>query len=193
MNELNDEQAAALLALEMAIVQLSLRSDPIEVLSAMRNWIARGGSQTGVLLAVLFLQDIALELHALSVLIPETNARVVISPMLVSLGSGRNSVANLAGFLTDLWAAITTASKTYTLPADLQRELRETFTSLLTMWARDAADTPFRSSVVDLFAALALGRGEMLRAEIEGLMRSAPFREGDVMQLFAADVRELLN
>jgi len=191
-NELNDEQRAVLIALEVAIVQLGLRGDPISVLSATCDWIARGGPQTGVLLAVLFFPDIALALHELTVKLPETGAHVVISPMLISLG-GRDAPSKLAGFLADLQAAIQSAGTSFALPVRLQYALHETFMDLLVMWARDAAETAFRSAVLELFVTLALSRGEMMRADLEALLASEPFNDSDAMRQFAADVRDSLD
>jgi hypothetical protein len=187
---LNDEQAAAMFALAVAIVQLCLLGDPVSVLQATRDWITRGGFQAGTLLAILFFQDIADDLHARTVTNPGTSERTVVSPLLISLGGSRQAVLNFAAFLIDLRTTIDETSSSYELPVALENELKENFSALLVELSRDAADTAQSDAMVELFAALASARGEILRRELYTLLSTAPFTESDAMRKFAIGARK---
>ena len=192
--KLSDDHATALIALEMAIVQLCLLNDPIKILTSTREWIARGGVKTGLLVAVLFLHDIADELHELAVTLPDTNARFVISPLLVALDGSPESVHLLSEFLSDVHGAISQATRDCALPADLQTDLQKRFLAVLTAWSRSSADTrSHRPAMLELFGELARVRGGALRRELYELLQSPEFQESEAIRNFAVDARKRVN
>jgi hypothetical protein len=190
-SELDEEQAAALFALEMAIVQLCVNTDPVTTLDSTRDWISKGKTETAVLVALLFVHGIAGELHG--VIETPTGERLIASPLLSSLAASSEAVQTFSAFLSDLRNAITTQQTAFKLPAELQRGLEERLMALMVTWATDAADTPYRNAVVELFVTFALARNAARSREIYDLVGTRTFSGSDPLQSFARDVRKGLG
>lgn len=120
---LSEEQTALLGAIEQAIVYLCLTNDPIDVLDAMREWIACGGAETGTLVALLYLHDgIADELDAVAASVQALSGTEHAHPLARSLRNSAGAAEKLAAFLSDLRTSI---DQSTALPAELRRELQE--------------------------------------------------------------------
>jgi hypothetical protein len=185
-NQLSAQHAATLLALKQAVVYLCLTTDSVTVLCAMREWIAHGGPQTGTLVALLFLHGgIAEDLETAAANVRSLSGAEQASPIVQSLSNNTNAVEPLGAFLADLHSSI---DKSSSLPAELQRELRDRFRSQLTEWARAAKDNPIHSEALrSLFVSLVLCGGA-LREDILALFGTRPFTEDETMADFAAEV-----
>lgn len=120
---LSEEQAALLDAIEQAVVYLCLTNDPIDVLDAMREWIACGGAEMGVLVALLYLHDgIADELDAVAASVQAISGTEHAPPIVRSLRNSDGAAQKLAAFVSELRTSI---DQSTSLPAERRRELRE--------------------------------------------------------------------
>jgi len=121
--ELSEQQAVLLLAIEQAVVYLCLTNDPVEVLDAMREWIVRGGGEAGTLVALLYLHDgIADDLEAIAASVQALSGGEHVHPIVRSLKNTVGAAEKFAGFLSDLRISI---DQSTSLPAGLRRELQE--------------------------------------------------------------------
>ena len=121
--ELSEQQAVLLLAVEQAVVYLCLTNDPVDVLDAMREWIVRGGVETGTLVALLYLHDgIADDLEAVATSVQALSGGEHVHPIVRSLKNTAGAAEKFAGFLSDLRISI---NQSTSVPAELRRELQE--------------------------------------------------------------------
>ena len=186
---LSAEHAPLAMALEKAIVYVSLVDDPVRTLTATREWISRGRTLTGVLLAVLFFHPgIASDLQAVSV---QTEDGRTVSRLLFSLASGRDAIEQFAAFLADLRGSL---ANTSSLSLTLQELFQQRFARLLTSLAAESLMAAhYREAVADFLVELASVRGRAQRAEIYALLGTAPFQETALMHAFAIDVRKRIS
>lgn len=187
LTNIGAEHAPALLAVGQAISQLCLAHDTVPILRATRDWIAKGGSPTGVLVALLFLNGISLRLQALPAGIRAMTGASG-SPLLQSLGETRDAVHHFCSFLADVHASINT---TFHMPAWMQHQSRERFAECLTTWAREAvANRDHRQRVQDVFTGLTVARRGSMRRDILAVLESTAFTDSESMRAFAAEVRK---
>lgn len=186
---LSAEHAPLAMALEKAIVYVSLVDDPVHTLTATREWISRGGTATGVLLAVLFFHPgIASDLQAVVV---ETEDGTIVSRLLFSLASGSDGFEQFAAFLADLRTSL---ANTSSLSLTLQELFRQRFDRLLTsLVVESLMSAHYRDVVADFLVELASVRGRVLRAEIYALLGTDRFREKGSMHAFAIGVRKRIS
>lgn len=178
---------ALVLALKQAIVYLCIVNEPVSVLRAMRDWIAKGGETTGTIVALLFLHGIAEELDALSAKAASLEGASAPTPIMRSLSATAESVEHLAGFLADVHTAVT---RPFSLPGGLQRDLQERFSDCLTGWARNAVSHPLCTAPAErLYVSLTNVRGGALKETIYTLLGSTPFVEEAPLRTFATAVR----
>jgi hypothetical protein len=186
---MKEEHGPALYALATAVAHLCLnqQADSVPILASMRGWIANGGDKTGILVAVLFLDDgIAAELDRYTSLRRETGVNEG-HPLLFSAANSDHGIDELAGFLADLRVAL---NGTSALPASVQKELEESLFGCLTAWAREAiVHPPSREAAVELFLALTTIRGRALRKEIAAVLSGPEFGDDAQMRAFANEVR----
>ncbi len=190
---LSEEHAPALVALARAVSFICINSydNTVNILAFMREWIARGGDKTGILVAILFLPDgIATELDEFNETTRDGDGDGI-HPLLLSLSTNEGAGYELADFLVDLWMAL---SGTFEIPASLQRELVERLLDCLTTWAREAVTNPlYRDGTIGLFLALTTVRGRALRKEIVELLAGTAFRDDERMRTFADDIRSRIR
>jgi hypothetical protein len=121
--QLSAQQTGLLVPVEQAIVYLCLKADPIEVLDAMRKWIAQGGGETATLVARLFLHNgIADALEAADARVQSLSGREHGNPILRSLRNGSGAAEKLSAFLADLRMSI--GQSTF-LSSELRKKLEE--------------------------------------------------------------------
>jgi len=192
-NQLFARQQPILAALEEALVYLAVMNDAVEALSAMRDWIAKGGSPAGMLATFVFLREggIADRLEDFSVDVVADQGVARIGPLVLSAASGRGSANALCSFLADVHGSI---NSTFSLPADVQRSFRERFDECLITWAKGAMPAPlFREVVEGLYASLAGVRAGAMRRDIFQLLDSPAFHADQAMSSFAAAVRKRIG
>jgi hypothetical protein len=183
------ENAPALIAIGQTVSQLCLAHDPVQILRAMRDWIARGGSRTGVLVSLLFLRGIAIDLQAMPARIRAMTGSSG-SPLLLSLAA-KDAVHHFCAFLADIHASV---NSTFILPAWLQHDSQEKFAECLTAWAREAVgNSDHRQNVEDLFVGLATARGGSMRRDMLAILESTPFTGTESMRSFANQVRKRMT
>lgn len=186
-NQLSAQHAATLLALKQAVVYLCLTTDSVTVLCAMHEWISHGGPQTGTLVALLFLHGgIAEDLETAAANVRALSGSEQANPIVRSLANNANAVEPFGVFLADLHSSIDMSSS---LPAELQRELRDRLNAQLTEWARAAKDNPIHSEALQsLFVSLILRDG-VLREAIFALFDTRTFTQDKTLADFAAEVK----
>jgi hypothetical protein len=189
-DQLFDEQAPALLAVEQTVVSLCILNDPIQILRAMRDWISRGKEKTGIMVAFLFLKDgIADDLQTVPAGVRALTG-ITGSPLLVSLVTGRNAVHHLCTFLLDVYASINTP---FILPASMQIDLQERFWDCLALWARESVThSDYRQAIEELFVKLGTLRRGVLQRDMNDALAGARF-EGVAMRAFAITVLDQLE
>lgn len=181
------ENAPALIAIGQTVSQLCLAHDPIQILRSMRDWIAKGGPRTGVLVSLLFLRGIVIDLQAMPAGIRAMTGGSG-SPLLLSLAMAKDAVHHLCAFLADIHASINT---TFILPAWLQHDSQEKFAECLTTWAREAvSNNDHRQNIQDLFVALAVARSGSMRRDLLAILESTAFTGTESMRSFANQVRK---
>lgn len=189
-NVAREENAPALIALEQTVTHLCLVNDPVQILRSMRDWIAKGGPSTGVLVSLLFLQGISVDLQALPASVRAMTGASG-SPLLLSLALAKDAVHHLCSFLADVHASINTM---FLMPAWLQHKSQERFAECLTTWAREAvANRDYKQRVEDLFVGLATARRGTMRRDIVAVLESTAFTDSESMRVFATQVRKRLD
>lgn len=187
-NKVSVRHTATLLALVHAVVYLCMANDAIQVLHAMRDWIARGGPSTGTLVALLFLHGgIAEQLEELSTNVGAMLVTHVTNPVLLALTDGDRAILRLGSFLADLHTSI---NQPFVLPTEIQRDLNDNFAECLTTWARgSSASDACRELVEDLFVSLTNIRDGAMREALYQLIASEVFTADAALRMFAANVR----
>jgi hypothetical protein len=180
------EHAPALIAVGQTVSHLCLAHDPIQILRQMRDWTAKGGASTGVLVSFLFLRGVAADLHEV-----HAAGGVTTSRLLQSLAISRDAVLHFCSFLADVHASI---NSTFVLPAWLQQDFHERLGECFTAWARDAiANGDYRRNVQDVFAGVATARGGGARRDVLAILETPAFAATESMRSFAAEVRRRLT
>jgi len=89
----------------------------------MRDWVVRGGAETGTLVALLYLHaGIADELEAVTASVQSLAGGEHVHPIVRSLRNSVGAADKFAAFLSDLRISI---DQSTSLPAELRRELHE--------------------------------------------------------------------
>lgn len=193
-SQMLDEQEPYMAALNQALSFLCATNEPVQILTATRDWISKGGAATGALVAVLFLRPggIADQLEAYGATIRANDGSTTsVSTLLFSLASGRKAVIAFCGFLGDVYTCLGSA---FSLPAELQHAYRERFAECLTTWARGSTSVPAcREAVENLCVALASLRGGVMRPDIYSLFDRPAFGESDGMRAVATAVRKRIG
>jgi hypothetical protein len=179
------EQWGTFMAMQYAIHNVCVATDPITVIHEMRDWIARGGPATGLLVAFLFLQEsgIAAQLEGIVVEIDPGNASITATtnPIVISYSASSGAVSQLAAFLADLYESI---NSPFTLPTDSQRYFLDSLMRRLTIWSSSAVNIPaFRAATLELFTTLSRIRGRKLFTQIYQLLDGHDFSSGSLRTL----------
>jgi hypothetical protein len=182
--QLDERRADAIYAMKQALVYLCVSRGIVLIVRGMRDWISKGGTPTGTLVALLFLHGgIAEELESVAGNARSLSGDGVASPFAQALAEGSDAVQHVASFLADLHASI---NATYSLPDPLQRELRERLNECLTGWA---GDVKHRDAVAELFVSLTNVRNGAMRDDIYALFATTAFSEEQRLRDFATEVR----
>jgi hypothetical protein len=187
-NQLNKRHAATLLALKQAVVYLCLMGDPVQILRMMRDWISKGGSPSGTLVALLFLHGgIAEDLDTVATNAHSLTGQTVVNPIVSSLANSPNAVHHFCAFLADVYTSL---NKPFSLPAELQYDMRQRFGEALTAWARVSLSSPtHRDAMKNLFISLANVRDRAIHDDIYDLFAAPAFKDDAALAAFAAEVR----
>jgi hypothetical protein len=187
-----NEYTPAVFAMGRTVAQICVLKDPVKTLTAMRDWISKGGPATGSVVALLFLLKIADDLGPAESSLPDSDTAIIFSPLLFSMATaGKDAVPQMAGFLADVHASL---HGTFALPSEMQRDLQGELSECLTDWARAAVASPFYGrSVEDLFVTLGTVRGGAIRKDVYNLLATSSFAETDRMHSFAVAVRRRLG
>jgi hypothetical protein len=158
----------------------------VQILRSMRDWTAKGGPSTGVLVAFLFLQGIAADIHVI-----RGAGGNNVSRLLPSLAMTKDAVHHFCSFLADIHASI---NSTFVLPAWLQNDFQERLGQCLTTWARDSfGNADHRQNVQDLFVGLGMARRGSVREDLLAVIESTAFSATESMRSFAGQVRKRLS
>jgi len=192
-NELLEEQSPYLLALMYAVGNLCSTNEPIEILAGTREWISRGGTDAGVLVAILFLCSggIADRLETNGAIIQHPDGhKTTVSSLLFSLASGKKAIPSFSSFLADVYNYI---GGSFSLPAELQHAYRERFAECLQSWVQGSLAAPaMREAVENLLLSLTVVRGGVMRHDVYSLFDRPAFGESDVMRSVSVSIRKRL-
>lgn len=180
--QLFKEHAPALIAIGQVVSCLCLTHEPIPILRNMRDWTAKGGPSTGVLVAFLFLRGIAADLHEIRTEKGRNGSR-----LLPSLSQTKDAVHHFCGFLADIHSSV---NSTFVLPAWLQNDFQDRLGACLTDWACDSlTNADHRQNILDVFVGLATARRGSMRRDVIAILDGTAFSNTESMRSFASQVR----
>lgn len=186
------QKSRTLLGMQASLVSLCLTAGPIPVFREMRAWIADGGWQMGMLLALMFLHEngIASELAGYRVEAGSANEGQASScnPLLAAIAAGKSEARDMAGFLGDLYESLTTPNR---MDAKLLEYCRDSLQEHLLDWIRDALPVPeYTAAIRNLLEALTRTNEGVLRDPLAHLFARREFNDPDMPKLrtFAASV-----
>ena len=185
-------QAPTLARMEGALVTLCLTAGPIAVMRELRRWIEDGGWKMGVLVALMFLHEngIAGTLNTRRVEVGTAagGPATLCNALVAALAGGEDEVRLAAGFIGDLFDALSTP---HLAAAKLLHHARDSLRALLLDWVREAAPVPaYADAIRRLLVALARTHDGKLRPDVEHVVRSRDLADATdpTLRAFAASV-----
>jgi len=186
------EHGGAFLGVQFSVASLCVTRSPVPVLTELRKWIVDGGWETGVVVALMFLDQrgIAEQLKESRVEVGAAAGGPAAScnPLVACLAEGEAEVRQTARFLGEMYESLRTP---FAASPNLQRYCVESLQGHLVDWVREALPVPEHAAAMrGLFEAL-LGTHEgILRDPLLNLLAKPAFSGDDrAMRAFAASVR----
>ncbi|HKP75779.1 MAG TPA: hypothetical protein VJT67_09580 [Longimicrobiaceae bacterium] len=186
------EHGGAFLGVQFSVASLCVTRSSVPVLTELRKWIVDGGWETGVVVALMFLDQrrIAEQLKQSRVEAGSAGggAPPACNPLVASLAEGEAEVRQTARFLGEMYESLRTP---FAASPHLQRYCVESLQGHLADWARDALPVPEHAAAMrSLFEALLRTHDGILRDPLLNLLAKPAFTGDDRgMRAFAASVR----
>lgn len=179
------------LGVQFALVSLCGTHGVAPVLRELREWIARGGASTGVLVALMFMHEsgIANQLRGERTEFPRGEGLPPVScgQFVRALANGDEDVRQAVRFLGDLYDCVTWPWAAETL---VRRHFRERLQAHLLEWVREALAIPeLAAPVRTLVEQLARTHEGKMREMISQLVNGGEFRRKPEMKAFAASLQ----
>lgn len=129
------------IAVQHTLLSLCLTHGVAEVVRQLRDWIARGGEVTGVVLAMMFYRDggLAAQLDEFLGPVPGGSRGATPGPVVQALITGEAAVHHLARFLADLHECV---QMPWNAGADIRRQADDQLADRLEGWLLEAASLP---------------------------------------------------
>ncbi|HSU17498.1 hypothetical protein [Longimicrobium sp.] len=185
-------QDRAFLGVQFSVASLCATRGPVPVFTELRRWIADGGWQAGVVVALMFLHErgIADQLKEppVDTAPVEGGPGASCNPLVASLVEGEAEVRQTARFLGEMYESLRTP---FAASPHLQRYCLESLQAHLVDWVRDALPVPEHADAMrGLFESLASTHDGVLRDPLLSLLAGPEFTGDDRgMRAFAASVR----
>ena len=166
------EEGVALVAIQYALVELSLQVDPLQVFDELAKWVTPKQEALGAILALMFLQNegIADELRKKQIGIvgeDDENTEQKCPPLILSFASGETKVKQMAIFLEKIFGSFSDF-----FPPRSRRYLRRSFLLHLKQWATDSLSVPrCFEATAQLAALLMSSKNDELSQQIYHLLQ----------------------
>lgn len=185
------ERGGIFLGVQFALVSFCAAHGVTPVLRELREWMARGGASTGVLVALMFMHErgIANQLRDNRGEIPQGDGLppAACGQFVRALASGEEDVLQAVRFLGDLYDSVTSP---WAAEALVRRHFRERLQACLLEWVEEGLTAPeLERPVRGLLEQLSRTHQRKLHEIIVHLLNSGEFLRNPELRTFAASLQ----
>ncbi|HEX8455035.1 MAG TPA: hypothetical protein VF647_23355 [Longimicrobium sp.] len=169
------EKASTYVAIQMTVASLIATRGLRVVLGELRRWVAEGGWQMGVLVAMMFLNEKGIA-DRLKKPRGDAGAAGGCNAMVTWMSEGEHEVRLAARFLEDLFDSLATP---FLVETELQRHCAASLREHLTDWVHSALPNPDHAAAMKSLLEK-MARMPALRESLLDLLEAQEFAEGDL-------------